>query len=190
MAIKTFKGLKSELKKIRNRIIAEALMAEGKRLVDLAVSTSTFKNRTFSLRSSMACCLYYDGKEFNSNLIGKNVGMESFVSGVNEIPSRYYSNIHEVDNETLRKINGEPKTAYDCLDEFFEAYKAPKGKWQLVVVAAMPYASFVEEKGYQVLSMVGAEMSTSAPATMLGGVVKDVLSAPEATQAVHTNKWW
>ena len=47
-----FQGLKNNLKKAYNKYIAEALMREGKRLVDLAATEATFKDRTGNLRNS------------------------------------------------------------------------------------------------------------------------------------------
>lgn len=177
---KTLSGLKGSITKMMNATIAEALMMEGRRLTDLAYKGGDYTNRTNSLRASYGCCLYYDGKEYNQFGNGKNispikgVNWDAVVKGGQRVSaSRYYVN----DDANAPKFypskkHGRLWDPTEALDEFFNEYKAPRKKWHLVIVAAMPYASQVEGEGdlgcfkrkhfYRVLSFIEPEMSEIA----------------------------
>ena len=168
-----FQGLKNNLKKAYNKYIAEALMREGKRLVDLGATEATFTDRTGNLRNSYGCCLYYNGEEYGRFAErGGNLFMDELPTAVNEERCRYYFRGPEILKP--HKDNGEDIYGDEALTRYFDAYKAPKGKWQLVIVAAMWYGRIVESHDYKVISWIGQEMEMSDVRIALKGSVQNL----------------
>lgn len=120
----------------------EELIKEGETLMLSAYLHSEYINRTKNLMDSYGSCLYVGGKEYPNSRRYLNDTPEA------EVPKKWY---------------GVEMRGREALDEFFNDFKAEKGKIQLVVVAAMPYAAIVELKyKYRVISSISSDMDSLA----------------------------
>lgn len=172
-AIYGIKGMVTS--EVHQRVAAE-LLDYGAELIKRAVATKMYQNRTTNLVSSYGVGLYVNGREWKGPFI--DTPAMSGVYHEMDYPGRLYSLEGVGSRMVVRKdpTDGFEGKAYDYLDRFFDEYKAPSGKWQLVFVAAMFYAAAVEARGYDVITQVAVEMASSQVAQKYRGIIKAVPS--------------
>ena len=167
-------GIKGLIKSEVNRKIAVELLDFGADILRSAIESKEFTNRTYNLISSYGIGLFVDGREWKGQMAHPEALRGLFCEM--DYPGRIMSNVAPgmmLENR-FNPLDGTEGNAYDYLDRFFDEYQAPKGKWQLVLVAAMFYGSAVEAKGYDVISQVSYEMASSEVARKYKGVIKNV----------------
>lgn len=167
-------GIKGMIKSDIHQKVAAELMDYGAELIRKAIATKMYQNRTCNLVSSYGIGLFVDGREWKGPFI--DTPAMSGLYHEMDYPGRLYSTSGTSSTmvDRVDPSDGFSGKAYDYLDRFFDEYKAPKGKWQLVLVAAMFYGSAVEAKGYDVISQVAVEMASSQVAQKYKGIVKPV----------------
>lgn len=173
-SVQALYGIKGAVKSALHQRVAAELTELGARMIEEASRTKTYKNRTGNLVESYGSCLYVDGKEWKGDF--KYTYGESTLAATDRAhPSRRYYPAFGVGN-TPRKnpIDGTEETGFEAIERFFDDYKAPKGKWQLVIAAGMFYGAAVEARGYKVISQIAMELYGSEEAMKYKGVVKDV----------------
>lgn len=191
--LQTCYGIKGRTNQLARMMLADKLIAEGERLINLAAETKTFHNRTKNLINSFGSTLYIDGKEYTgpadfynhwakgSN--GKWSIRSGFAPGTTELQKRQgsdYSRRYAKERNPMaspfdargnisRKDPNYPgyyAEKWDgalAIDNFFDHYEAPQGKWQLVVVEALFYGGILEKKySIKVISQIEGEMRTLA----------------------------
>lgn len=109
-----------DVKKAISKMVDE-LALEGKRLVEKAYSTKDFTDRTYNLHDSYGSAVYYNG--------------------VLQPKSIYYMNSNAT---KARSWYGEPIYGMNEMIDFFKEYRGTGRGFDLVLVAAMPYASILE----------------------------------------------
>lgn len=191
--LQTCYGIKGRVGQLAQIQLADKLIAEGERLVNLAAETKTFHNRTKNLINSFGSNLYIDGEQYigpeyfyNHWAKGKN-GKWSVRSGFDpkatELERRQGSDYSrryarernpmaspfDAHGDISRRDPNYPgfyAKEWDgalAIDDFFDHYEAPTGKWQLVVVAALFYGGILEKKySIKVISQIEGEMRTLA----------------------------
>lgn len=180
-------GIKGRAKQIAMARLADNLIAEGGRLVSIAAASKTFRNRTGNLLNSFGSTLYINGEEYTGPAdlysywakdgSGNWVSRSGFDPGATELEKRQgsdYARRYTKESDPLINSQGayaEERDGARALDDFFDHYDAPKGKWQLIVVAALFYGGILEKKyNIKVISQIEGEMNTLA--SKYGGTVK------------------
>lgn len=127
--------------------MVNTLAKDGKNLVESAYRTKGFQNQTYNLKDSYGSAVYYDG--------------------VLQVNSIYTMSPESVQ---AKKWYGKPLKGESEIFDFLREYSYPKkGKgFELIIVAAMPYASILEHgqgnlrRKYQVISGVKSEVNALA----------------------------
>lgn len=125
----------------------KSLIEGGYDAIKKAYEHRKFTNRTFNLHDSYGSCLFVHGKEYPNSrryvgrkaLVGKEDPQGNLISGRGEV------------------------------DKFFDNFKADSTKTQLVVVAAIFYATILGEK-YKVIS--GAYDELQELSKKVGGTIE------------------
>lgn len=169
-------GIKGRVQQIALARLADELIAEGGRLVNIAAASKTFRNRTGNLINSFGSTLYVNGKEYT----GPSGHLASGLSEMSKRQGSDYARRYAREHNTMISPNGTGGNASRghkhyaglyadewegalALDDFFDHYNAPTGRWQLVVVAALFYGGILEKKyNIKVISQIEGEMSTLA----------------------------
>ena len=107
--------------KIMDTIIMEKLNEIGIHGVKTAIEMHKFRNRTFNLEDSYGFGIYYNGA----------LKQEPFTFSSSSTKSV--------------KFEGKEYRGQEEVMKYLQGYKPDNMGWSLVVVAAMPYASFVED---------------------------------------------
>lgn len=142
---------KVDAKKAIEKMV-EQLSKEGKLLVEKAYNTRSFEDRTFNLHDSYGSAVYYNG------VLQRN--------------SIYYMSPQATE---AKKWYGAMLRGRNEIVDFFLEYKGRGKGFDLVLVAAMPYASILEhsqgslKKKYKVIS--GAMSDMEALARKYNGVI-------------------
>lgn len=112
--------------------IADELAKEGRRIIGECEAERGYTHRTRNLRDSYGYGVYAGGK----------IVRMGFLSAAREAtkPRRWYS-------------RGDEFFGRDEIVDFLENKYVPVGGMDLVVATVMPYASILERKGYDVISM-------------------------------------
>lgn len=100
------------------------MKADCRRVVEEAIRTNEFTNRTNNLEDSYGAALYYDGVLLPETL--------------------YY---HEPKAITPKKWKGKLVSGHDEMMDYFRKFKPRKKGFTLVLVAAMPYGEILERGG-------------------------------------------
>lgn len=167
-------GIKGAINSKVHQEVAAELIELGARMIEKAANSKTYQNRTKNLIQSYGSCLYVDGKEWKGEF-GYQHGISTLAATDRDHPSRRYYPDWGIENQPRKNpVDGVEETGFEAMERFFDEYKAPKGKWQLVIAAGMFYGSAVESKGYKVISQIAADLEASAVATKYKGVVKEL----------------
>lgn len=120
------------------RQLIQELALEGQKAIQEAYNNRDFTNRTYNLHDSYGSAVYYNGV----------LQMDSvyFISPVASVAKKWY---------------GKWLEGHDELIEFLQEYQGQKNGIELVIVAAMPYASILEDKRkYKVISGAWSQMQS------------------------------
>lgn len=111
------------------------LTIEGEKVIKNAYEARGFQNRTYNLHDSYGSAVYQDGRLLKHTI--RYVGSAVATKGVKK-----------------RSISGEAELkGREEVDKFFSEYKPTTTKGlELIVIAAMYYAGFVEGKNYHVIA--------------------------------------
>lgn len=102
--------------------LIDELAIDGKRLMVEASMTKDYTNRTFNLHDSYGSAVYYNGKLQNDTI--------------------YYLSPNATE---AKKWYGTNIKGHDELIDFLQDYQGSAKGLELVIVAAMPYASILED---------------------------------------------
>lgn len=125
------------------RQVISELALEGRKAIQEAYNNRDFTNRTYNLHDSYGSAVYYNGV----------LQMDSiyFISPVASKAKKWY---------------GKWLEGHDELIEFLQEYQGKKNGIELVIVAAMPYASILEDgsgklkRKYKVISGAWSQMQS------------------------------
>ena len=131
---------------IKNSLIRQLiheLASDGKNAIQEAYKTKDYQNRTYNLHDSYGSAVYYNG--------------------VLQVDTIYYLSPNST---TAKKWYGTLMKGHDELIDFLQEYQGQKNGIELIIVAAMPYASILEEgsgglkRKYKVISGAYSEMQS------------------------------
>lgn len=142
-----------------SKLVAE-LADEGEHIIKLAYESRGFKNRTKNLKDSYASAVYVDGKlRYNSiRYVGPEEASLADAREDEKVLGHYDGErtrpLYRAAGPDKRYRPGDPVKAYgrDEARRFLNDYKPKEKGIQLVIIAAMFYAGWVERSGYHVLS--------------------------------------
>lgn len=125
------------------RQLIHELASDGKTAIQEAYKTKDYQNRTYNLHDSYGSAVYYNG--------------------VLQVDTIYYLSPNST---TAKKWYGTLMKGHDELIDFLQEYQGSAKGLELVIVAAMPYASILEDalgrvkRKYKVIS--GARLAMEA----------------------------
>lgn len=127
------------------KAMVDELAEQGGKLVRAAFNTREYTNRTFNLHDSYGSAVYYKGHlQQNSIRTMENLAKE---------PKKWY---------------GVPLRGASEITDFLREYRGTSKGFELIVVAAMPYASILEQgegnlkRKYKVISGIEGDMKMLA----------------------------
>ena len=125
------------------RRLIDELAEDGRRAIQTAYENRDFTNRTYNLHDSYGSAVYYNG--------------------VLQEASKHYITPSA---EKSKRWRGRWIRGHDELIDFLHEYNARKKGLDLVIVAAMPYASYLEDgagklkRKYRVISGAWSQMQS------------------------------
>lgn len=127
------------------KYMVKELSLHGRKLVENAYNTREFSNQTYNLHDSYGCAVYYNG-------ILQSDSIYTMKSQADE-PKHWY---------------GKPIYGASEITDFFLEYRLNSKGFDLVVAAAMPYASILEHgegsltRKYRVITGIKGDMKNLA----------------------------
>lgn len=154
------------------------LADEGEAAIRTAYRHKDFTNRLYNLHDSYGSAVYYNGRLVKRSI--RYLGPEKHTKGIEGTGWQWTKARSMPDFRGTRYFPGDQidMTGREEVMDFFSQYTPPSTGIQLVVVAAMWYASILEKGGgnlrrkWRVIS--GARSSMDAIAQLYGGTVTQI----------------
>lgn len=168
----------------------DQLADEGQAAITIAYRHKDFTNRLYNLHDSYGSAVYYNGRLVKSSI--RYLGPEKYSKGI-ELGWQWTKARSMPDFRGTRYLPGDQidMTGREEVMDFFSQYTPTSKGLQLVVVAAMWYASVLEKGGgnlrrkWRVIS--GARSKMDELAKIYGGVVTEIETGRVLSQP-HTIK--
>ena len=166
--------------------LIDYLADRGEAAIAIAYRHRDFTNRTYNLHDSYGSAVYYNGRLIKRSI--RYIGPEKYTQGI-------YTGWEWTKSRSMPDFRGTRYLKGDQIDmtgreevmDFFSQYTPTKSGMQLVVVAAMWYASVLEKGGgnlkrkYRVIS--GAQTEMDKIVSELGGTVTQIDTGRVLSQA-------